>query len=306
MEDLRRTYNTTRGKSAISGRKNADGVVSGPMGAAEDIDRFDHMIDSLKKEYELFFSGMERKEPSTDRAAVERMARQLHTAFITNSAMIYRLRSVATKLTTYQTYWDRVLRQMEEGTFQREIDKRKLVQRDMAIAREAERKGEGYVSMGEYLDGALDDEIGKAAEDALSSRARDPAAAPAGDGHARGTPPEKARAPAERPAAPPPSPAPPRPSAPRSAPAAPTAKPPAAAAGIPKERVKELYDAYVTARRTLGDRNVNVSFEGFARQIDKQIPGLREKYKTGSIDFKVSIKGGKASLRAVVGGKEDE
>jgi hypothetical protein len=269
------------------------GVVSAQMGTAEDIERFDQAIESLKKKYELFFSGMERKEPTADRAAVERMARQLHTAFITNSAMIYRLRSVATKLTTYQTYWDRVLRQMEEGTFQREIDKRKIVQRDMAIAREAQRKGEAYVSMGEYLDGTLDGEIGKAAEEALASHARDRAAAKQRDGRAEKAPAEKAGPPGGKPAAPPSSPAVPRPSAPPTG-------------GIPQERVRELYEAYMTARRTLGERNVNVSFEGFARQIDKQIPGLREKYKTGVIDFKVSIKGGKASLRAVVGGKDEE
>ncbi|MBI5528237.1 MAG: hypothetical protein HY897_18040 [Deltaproteobacteria bacterium] len=261
------------------------------MSASEDIERLDHMIEALKKKYEMFFSGMERKEPSGDRAAVERVVRQLHTAFITNSAMQYRLRTVATKLTTYQTYWDRVLRQMEEGTFQREIDKRKLVQRDMAIAREAERKGEGYVSMDEYLGGSLDDEIGQAAHEALVSHKRPAAPPPAAE-----KPPHKPAVPAAPAEKPRPSPAPPRPSA----------APPQQGGGIPKERVRELYDAYVTARRTLGDRDVNVSLDGFARQLDKQVPSLRQKYKTDAIDFKVSIKGGKASLRAVVGGKDDE
>lgn len=252
------------------------------MSVPEDIDRLDHMIEQLKKKYELFFSGMERKEPGPDRVAVEQMARRLHTAFITNSAHMYRLKTVTTKLTTYQTYWDRVLRQMEEGTFRREIDKRKIIQKDMAIAREAERQGEGYISMGEYNDGDLDDEIGKAAVEAFGGL--DHAHKHRGAG------------------------APPHPAAHAQPPPAPAPKPaPAAANGeLKHSHVAELYNAFVMAKRTLGEANVNVSLDGFKKQLEQQLPALRAKYKTDQVDFKISIRGGKASIKAVVGNKDEE
>ena len=278
------------------------------MSVPEDIDRLERMIEQLRKKYELYFSGQERKEPAQDRVQVERMARQLHNAFITNSGIMYRLKSVSTTLTSYQTYWDRVLRQMEEGTYKREIDKRKIIQKDMAIAREAERKGEGYISMDEYLDGDLDDEIGKAALDAI--HAHHPPHHTAAHARAAEKPAPAKPAPSrvEGPEAPPPPPKPAAAQAPRPAakPAAAAPKPAAPDGGMNPSKVAELYNAYITARRTLGEQNVNVSLDGFKKQLEKQIPALRQKYKTDAIDFRISIKGGKASIKAVVGSTDDD
>jgi hypothetical protein len=266
-----------------------------------EIARLDAMIEDLRKKYELYFSGMEKREPSMERMTVEGLARRLHSTLIFNTGLVYRLKSVATRLTSYQAYWDRTLRQMEEGTFRRELDKRKLIQQDWAVKREAERLGEGYIGMHEYLDGDLDDELHRAAMDALGNEPAEnqPEAPP--DAIERLETPEPASfTPVPLPAASS-APAYPVPPAPYNPPSTGiTARP--KGGGMTESRVKEIYEAFMSARRAVGE-NTNLSLEGFRRQIESQLPNLREKFRTENIDFKVSIKGGKALLKAVTEGQ---
>ena len=108
---------------------------------------------------------------------------------------------------------------------------------------------------------------------------------------ARGPPPAPGAA--ARPAAPPP--------APRPAPAAAAAARPAplAADGLSGDKVKQIYDAYLTAKKRCKESTAGITPEAVASSLRKQVPQIMKESGARSVDFKVVIKDGKAILKAV-------
>ncbi len=96
------------------------------------------------------------------------------------------------------------------------------------------------------------------------------------------------RAAAARPPPPPPGVG-PRPGAPVST----------GAAGLSDQKVKAIYDAYVTAKRRCNEDTSSLSYDAVASTLRKQVPELMKTHNAKSVDFKVVIKDGKAVLRAV-------
>ncbi len=202
-----------------------------------EITKLENMIESLRKKYELFFFGLEKKPPNAEREQVERKIRELLNAFITNTGQRYRLQSVVGKYNSYVRYWERILQQIEEGTYQRELMKRQILQKE--FAQKSYKKQDAYV---------IGDD-----EDTTASDSKKPSQGPLSDNY-----------------------------------------------------VKELYDNYIQVKQTLGESTGNISVEAFKKSLEKQLPLLKEKYKTDNIEFKISVKGGKATIKAVPADREDE
>jgi hypothetical protein len=80
-------------------------------------------LDRLRGLYEQWFQGVERLEPTVPRKEVERRIALLSRERPRNTAMRFRFQSLLQKYTTYQNYWRRVGRQIEEGTYRRDIMK---------------------------------------------------------------------------------------------------------------------------------------------------------------------------------------
>jgi hypothetical protein len=94
----------------------------------------------------------------------------------------------------------------------------------------------------------------------------------------------------------------------QKAPAATAARPPPPparpAAPVPPgqlgdAQMRELYDAYVSAKRRCNEDVSKLSYEAVSKSVSKQIPELMDRYKAKAVDFKVVIKDGKAILKAV-------
>jgi hypothetical protein len=106
--------------------------------------------------------------------------------------------------------------------------------------------------------------------------------------------------PGARPAAPQPARAPaPAQAAPRPAAAATTPAPPAGGARMGDRQMRELYDAYITAKKRCNEDTTRLTFDAVAASVSKQIPEIMKQHKARSVEFKVVIKDGKAKLTAV-------
>ncbi|GEN07717.1 hypothetical protein SAMN05443572_101258 [Myxococcus fulvus] len=89
----------------------------------------------------------------------------------------------------------------------------------------------------------------------------------------------------------------PRPAAPMAS-AAP--KPAAAGGGgMSDDKLRAVYDAYVTAKRRCQEDTSKMSYESVAATLRKQVPELLKQHNAKAVEFKVVIKDGKASLKAV-------
>ncbi len=85
----------------------------------------DQSIDKLRVVYEQYFLGLERFEPAQLRKAVQAELRLLKDNPPKNTAMKFLLFRMETKFRTYEQYWSRVLREIEDGVYERQLQRMK-------------------------------------------------------------------------------------------------------------------------------------------------------------------------------------
>jgi hypothetical protein len=94
-----------------------------------------------------------------------------------------------------------------------------------------------------------------------------------------------------------------RAAAPVQPPPLPAARPPSPpapfAATMTEPELRVLYDAYVAAKKSCNEDVSKVSYEALARTVTKQTPEIAAKFKAKRVEFKVSVRDGKAVLTAV-------
>lgn len=92
----------------------------------EEVNAVDEATDRLRATFEQYFQGIERIPPVLQRDALKRRLMQLRTVRTRNTAMRFRINQLVAKFTSYENYWNRILRQIEEGTYHRDVFKAKL------------------------------------------------------------------------------------------------------------------------------------------------------------------------------------
>jgi hypothetical protein len=95
-------------------------------------------MDRLRSMYESFFMGMERTPPNTPRHEMNRLMLEMQQVAIGNSSLRFRFQSLSQKWVLQSTYWNRTLREIEAGTYHRDIARtqRHLADRGGVISEE--------------------------------------------------------------------------------------------------------------------------------------------------------------------------
>jgi len=96
------------------------------------LDTVDKTLDRLKTLYEQYFLGIQKQAPSFIHNDIERKLRDLAQMQLRNTGLRYRLATLQQKFGSYNSYWRRTLRQIENGTYARQLSK---------IGRDAVRTG---------------------------------------------------------------------------------------------------------------------------------------------------------------------
>jgi hypothetical protein len=97
---------------------------------AEELTALDEGIQGLQVLYEKYFIGIDRKPPEQERKRISEKARQMRTASIRNTALKFKINTLFAKLISFERMWDRTLREIEDGTYKRDVFKAKLRQGD--------------------------------------------------------------------------------------------------------------------------------------------------------------------------------
>ncbi|RMG44652.1 MAG: hypothetical protein D6719_01500 [Candidatus Dadabacteria bacterium] len=130
-----------------------------------ELDLLERMIAELKVDYEQYFLGIVPFSPDKQHSAVKRKIRELVNAPFKNSQMNFRLRTLESRYQTYNNYWQRVLREREEGTYSRDVFKANLRERRaLEVARENTKVGKADKSMRTLYDNyrrALEKQTGR-------------------------------------------------------------------------------------------------------------------------------------------------
>ena len=107
---------------------------------AEDLDEMDESIANLQVLYEKYFLGIDRRPPEQERKRVSGKIRDLRTQMIRNTALKFRINTLFAKLISFERMWDRTLREIEEGTYKRDVYKAKMRMKEHADAEKDGRK----------------------------------------------------------------------------------------------------------------------------------------------------------------------
>lgn len=93
----------------------------------------DSSIDKLRVVYEQFFLGLERFEPVQLRKNIQLELRLLKENPPNNTALKFLLARMETKFRTYEQYWNRVLREIEDGIYERQLQRMRRKLRDEGL-----------------------------------------------------------------------------------------------------------------------------------------------------------------------------
>lgn len=90
---------------------------------SEMLDTVEHLLERTKVLYEQYFLGIQRIPPAQLHRDIERKIRELTQAQVRNTALRFRLTTVTQKFGSYNTYWHRTMRAIEQGRYTRDIVK---------------------------------------------------------------------------------------------------------------------------------------------------------------------------------------
>lgn len=269
-------------------------------------------LSRIKHLYEQWFQGIERIEPQIPRKQFVRTLNLLRKEKPRNTALRFRFQTLIQRYTTLQTYWRRIGRQIEEGTYRRDLLRARRRREAARAEREQERRGRSSspieldpnadVNMDQLIADASDrmDELRKAPEPSSKVASLDleqPEAPPPKEPAPRSEPPTArfGKPQSRRPAL----------KRERSSPAITPSRraPPAIATrskGPGDARMRQIYDSYVEAKRSNNERTDKIDYETVAKSLKKMVPKLDRKHKGKRIDFTVVVKDGKVGIKPVV------
>ena len=104
------------------------------MGEMEEIQLLEARLNELRVAYEKYFAGVEKIEPVRLREEVQRMVRKTGTFHITNTGLKFKRDSIIAQFNTLTQHWNRILKQIEDGTYQRDIFRMRLKDKERGIA----------------------------------------------------------------------------------------------------------------------------------------------------------------------------
>ena len=268
-------------------------------------------LSRIKHLYEQWFQGIERIEPQIPRKQFDRALHELRKVKPRNTALRFRFQTLIQRYTTLQTYWRRIGRQIEEGTYRRDLLRARRRREASRAERQEERARRSSspveldpnadVNMDELIADASDrmDELLKAPKpsskvatlDLEAPEATRPVAAPQSEQPAArfGKPQSRRPALKREKSSPAITPS-------RRAPPAITTR----SKGPGEARMRQIYDSYVEAKRSNNERTDKIDYETVAKSLKKMVPKLDRKHKGKRVDFKVVVKDGKVGIKPVV------
>lgn len=285
---------------------------------ASDLDEIEDALKKLRISYEKYFAGVERFEPLKEREGVKRSIMRLLGDNSKNTARRFRLQTLNASLVTYEQYWNRVTRQIEEGTFKRDRVRADKILKAAGLE-PRNPLAEVLAEMEpDFVDDLVDDgDVMPIDDEAPPAAPASAAAAPAARAAATSTTASAPRPAATaaslagvdealdalatsrpRPATPRPATAPvtATPARPAAAKPEPSSVPPAPTTGY-SASVRQLHQSYVAARQGTGEREP-VSLDAFAATLQKQAAAIKSRFSCNEVEFKVALKDGKAILKA--------
>jgi len=99
----------------------------------EDLQLLDVKLKMLKNEYEQYFMGSRKREPSLLRGEVQKMVSYYANVPIRNTGYRFKFNNLRARFFAFRRHWDRILREIEEGRYERHLFQAKLRERSEPV-----------------------------------------------------------------------------------------------------------------------------------------------------------------------------
>jgi hypothetical protein len=110
-------------------KKQANPLEEEPEALEAHLELLEKRFERLKTLYESFFAGIEKQMPLVPRREMNRLIVQTQQLNIGKATLRFRFQTLLQRWVTYTAQWNRIQREIEQGTYQRDLAK---VQRHLA------------------------------------------------------------------------------------------------------------------------------------------------------------------------------
>ena len=87
----------------------------------KNLSEIEERLDRVRALYEQYFCGIEKVEPQVPRKDLDRRIAALRKEQIRNTATRFKFQTMIQRYNTLQQHWGRILREIESGTFKRDL-----------------------------------------------------------------------------------------------------------------------------------------------------------------------------------------
>ena len=91
------------------------------MAGQDPLKELDKRLTAVKVEFERYFMGLEKRWPARERDQLSRAIRRFVPT--NNSVMRFRYQNIQQRHIVLERYWERILRSIEAGTYERDVFK---------------------------------------------------------------------------------------------------------------------------------------------------------------------------------------
>jgi hypothetical protein len=101
----------------------------------KECDGIDHDLEHLRASYEQYFLGIERLAPARMHEKLKRRLQNVKSTYNRSTSVQFRVQSLSNKFLTYQRLWERTIREIEAGTYKRDLFKARMHAKDRTAER---------------------------------------------------------------------------------------------------------------------------------------------------------------------------
>src|SRR5260370_5462638 len=101
----------------------------------KECDGIDQELEHLRATYEQYFLGIERLAPVRMHEKLKRRMQNVKSTYNRSTSVQFRVQSLSNKFLTYQRLWDRTIREIEAGTYKRDLFKARMHAKDRSAER---------------------------------------------------------------------------------------------------------------------------------------------------------------------------
>jgi len=104
------------------------------MSLPQDIEILGEDVRQLRVAYEKYFAGIDRREPIDHRKRVKDTLRRLRGQVRNRTVLRFKLQTLQASVVTHESYWNRICRKIEEGTYKRDVRRAQKRQEQLTCA----------------------------------------------------------------------------------------------------------------------------------------------------------------------------